>query len=63
VIQSHHGRRLRELLASRRQEILEGLADELLPRKNYLTLVGLTWGLNEAIKFSEQVDSELSGEG
>lgn len=62
TIKSQHSRRLAQLLAERRQQLLEGLVALAQPHDGYLVTAGKVQGLDEAIQISEQVDRELSGE-
>jgi hypothetical protein len=57
VIRSQHSRLFEELLAERRQALLESLVLSLDPMS-----VGMIRGLDEARKLSEEADFKLSGE-
>lgn len=60
IIRSRHSGRFAELLAARRQELLEALAAGA-DHESYLRLVGQVRGLDEATRLSDQADFELSG--
>jgi len=61
MITSQHSRRLAQLVAERRKQLLEGFV-LAQPHDVYLVAAGKVQGLDEAMQLSEQVDRELSGE-
>ena len=59
-METRHGGLLKQKLAERRQELLEGLAQGL-SQEGYWTTVGQIKGLAEAFDLSDDTDRQLSG--
>lgn len=58
---SAHSRVLEQLIAERRQTLLEASANGL-PKNVYYMNCGKVQGLDEALQFSAEADFKLSGE-
>lgn len=56
VIESRHNRVFKELVAARRQQLLEALVSTPDPR-----IAGLVQGLDEAVKIADEADYKLNG--
>jgi hypothetical protein len=61
AIRSNHARVLTQLIAERRQFVLESMSGGV-KRKIYHQLVGQLQGLDDALKLSEEADFKLNGE-
>lgn len=61
AVRSHHARVLAQLIAERRQLVLEALATGM-PQQNYWQSVGQIQGLDDALKMSEEADYKLTGD-
>ncbi len=61
AIRSNHARVLTQLLAERRQLILESMSGGV-KKMIYHQLVGQLKGLDDALKLSEEADFKLNGE-
>jgi hypothetical protein len=61
AIKSQHSRIFEQLVAARRQELLEALATGL-DNNTYWRFVGQVQGLDDVLKYSEEADFKLSGD-
>lgn len=59
-MESRHGGLLKQKLAGRKQELLEGLLRGL-SQEGYWTTIGQISGLADAVELSEEADRQLSG--
>ena len=59
-METRHGGLLKQKLAERRQELLEGLAQGL-SQEGYWTTIGQVRGLVDAVHLSDETDRQLSG--
>lgn len=63
MIRSLHARTLLDLLLDRRQKVIDAIVSGANDYASYRQLVGEVQGIDDAIKLSEQADTDITNGG